>query len=84
MKRVVTAFACLVFTTVPASGQEVEYQSPFPGGYPSMYIFPPPVTASPTYPAWSPDGGSLAFAYQGRIWLVPVRLSALIDTKVTG
>jgi TolB protein len=40
-----------------------------------MYMesyFPPPVTASPTYPAWSPDGESLAFAYQGRIWLVPV------------
>ena len=34
--------------------------------------FPPPVTASPTYPAWAPDGASLAFAYQGRIWSVPV------------
>ena len=34
--------------------------------------FPPPVTASPTYPSWSPDGESLAFAYQGRIWVVPV------------
>jgi len=40
-----------------------------------MYMesyFPPPVTASPTYPSWSPDGESLAFAYQGRIWVVPV------------
>ena len=34
--------------------------------------FPPPATASPTYPSWSPDGESLAFAYQGRIWVVPV------------
>ncbi|HIC54184.1 MAG TPA: hypothetical protein EYO97_10165, partial [Gemmatimonadetes bacterium] len=45
------------------------------GGAGKMYMesyFPPPVTASPTYPAWSPDGASIAFAYQGRIWLVPV------------
>ncbi len=34
--------------------------------------FPPHVTASPTYPAWSADGGSIAFAYQGRIWVIPV------------
>ena len=66
-----------------ASAQQHEYPDPFPGGYPSladvsgagrMYMesyFPPPVTASPTYPAWSPDGESIAFAYQGRIWVVP-------------
>ena len=59
------------------------YPDPFPGGYADagfrgagkMYMesyFPPPVSASPTYPAWSPDGTSLAFAYQGRIWEVPV------------
>ena len=66
-----------------ASAQGHEYPDPFPGGYPSlagdsgagrMYMesyFPPPVTASPTYPAWSPDGESIAFAYQGRIWVVP-------------
>ena len=67
-----------------ASAQQYEYPDPFPGGYPSlagvsgagrMYMesyFPPPVTASPTYPAWSPDGESFAFASQGRIWVVPV------------
>ena len=67
----------------PAAAQQHEYPDPFPGGYPSlagvsnagrMYMesyFPPPVTASPTYPAWSPDGDSIAFAYQGRIWVVP-------------
>ena len=60
-----------------------EYPGPFPGGYPAMsgiggsgkmYMesyFPPPVTASPTYPAFSPDGALIAFAYQGRIWAVP-------------
>ncbi|MDE2872583.1 MAG: hypothetical protein OXQ94_12965, partial [Gemmatimonadota bacterium] len=71
---------------VPASAAQdaYEYPDPFPGGYPSlagasgagrMYMesyFPPPVTASPTYPAWSPGGEELAFAYQGRIWIVPV------------
>ncbi len=67
-----------------AAQQQYEYPDPFPGGYPSaagssnagrMYMesyFPPPVTASPTYPAWSPNGASIAFAYQGRIWVVPV------------
>ena len=80
------AAAALPSTPVPASAaqQAYEYPDPFPGGYPSlagaggagrMYMesyFPPPVTASPTYPAWSPDGEELAFAYQGRIWIVPV------------
>ena len=69
----------------PLAAQDVyQYPSSFPGGYPSMssgggagkmYMesyFPPPVTASPSYPAWSPDGASIAFAYQGRIWQVPI------------
>ena len=75
----------LLLTVNPVSAQDAsEYPGPFPGGYPSlntsagsgkMYMesyFPPPVTASPTYPSWSPDGESLAFAYQGRIWVVSV------------
>ena len=77
----VAALTALSPRTAPA--QQHEYPDPFPGGYPSladvsgagrMYMesyFPPPVTASPTYPAWSPDGESIAFAYQGRIWVVP-------------
>ncbi len=76
--------AALLLTAAPTAGQAAaDYPGPFPGGYPAsgfggagkMYMesyFPPPVTASPTYPAWAPDGGSLAFAYQGRIWQVPV------------
>ena len=81
-----TSAAALLSAPGPASAAQEAYQypDPFPGGYPSlagggnagrMYMesyFPPPVTASPTYPAWSPDGESLAFAYQGRIWIVPV------------
>ncbi len=72
----------LLLVGSPLYAQELtDYPSPFIGGYPSMngggagkmYMesyFPPPVTASPTYPAWAPDGGSIAFAYQGRIWAV--------------
>ena len=58
----------------PLAAQDVyQYPSSFPGGYPSMssgggagkmYMesyFPPPVTASPSYPAWSPDGTIIAF-----------------------
>ena len=70
---------------VGLAGQDAQqYPGPFPGGYPAMsgiggsgkmYMesyFPPPVHGGPpTYPAWSPDGGSIAFAYQGRIWAVP-------------
>ncbi|NIP60646.1 MAG: hypothetical protein GWM92_19755, partial [Gemmatimonadetes bacterium] len=59
----------LAATTVAAQ-QDLVYPGPMPGGYPSMdgeygaakmYMesyFPPPVTASPTYPAWAPDGRS--------------------------
>ncbi|MDE2943390.1 MAG: CehA/McbA family metallohydrolase [Gemmatimonadota bacterium] len=73
------------FAVPPLAGQDdlAKYPGPFPGGYPAMsgiggsgkmYMesyFPPPVTASPTYPAFSPDGAAIAFAYQGRIWAVP-------------
>ena len=80
----ISLLTCLLAVASPASAQDFsKYPSPFVGGYPAsgfggagkMYMesyFPPPVTASPTYPAWSPDGASLAFAYQGRIWSVAV------------
>ena len=83
--RIAPAAALLALSaSTPTSAQQYDYPDPFPGGYPNlsgssgagrMYMesyFPPPVTASPTYPAWSPDGESIAFAYQGRIWVVPV------------
>jgi TolB protein len=75
---------CLILMAGSTEAQDVApYPGPFVGGYPAsgfggagkMYMesyFLPPVTASPTYPAWSPDGASLAFAYQGRIWSVRV------------
>ena len=84
MNATAPLLACLVLVAAPVSAQPRVYPGTFPGGYPpmpslagsgKMYMegyFPPPVTASPTYPAWSPDGSSIAFAYQGRIWLVPV------------
>lgn len=80
-----TVAGLLLLLAGSAPGQQnSEYPGPFPGGYPAlensggagkMYMesyFPPPVTASPSYPSWSPDGESLAFAAHGRIWTVPV------------
>ncbi len=84
LRAPVLVSALVLIPGATAAQEPYEYPDPFPGGYPSlagagnagrMYMesyFPPPVTASPTYPAWSPDGESLAFAYQGRIWIVPV------------
>ena len=31
----------------------------------------PRVTSWPTYPAWSPDGTEIAFALDGRLWVMP-------------
>ena len=76
-----TLVAGLLWMSAPLSAQSgVEYPDPFIGGYPDLenttiymeWYYPPPVTASPTYPAWAPDGSSLAFAAHGRIWTVPV------------
>ena len=88
--------AVLVLVGVgPTLAQDLSaYPNPFVGGYPAsgfggagkMYMesyFPPPVTATPTYPAWSPDGASLAFAYQGRIWTVSVE-GGVADQITTG
>ncbi len=81
---IIRGVGLLLLIAAPVTAQErYEYPGPFPGGYPAldgsgagkMYMesyYPPPVTASPTYPSWSPDGGLLAFAYQGRIWVVSV------------
>ena len=71
-------FLCLVLIVGPVTAQqEYEYPGPMTGGYLGLshypkWYYPPPVTASPTYPTWSPDGESLAFAAHGRIWMVPV------------
>ncbi|MBT5875774.1 MAG: hypothetical protein HOH43_20280, partial [Candidatus Latescibacteria bacterium] len=38
------------------------------GNYMHNYYLPPPSPDSPRWPAWSPDGESLAFAMHGSIW----------------
>ena len=71
-------FVCLVLIVGPVTAQqEYQYPDPFPGAYLNMsyypkWYYPPPVTASPTYPTWSPDGESIVFAAHGRIWTVPI------------
>lgn len=67
----------LLVLSLPADAQVVPGYPPMTGmgGAGQMYMegyFLPPVTASPSFPTWSPDGESIAFSYQGRIWSVPV------------
>ncbi len=69
-----------LLTILPAlvSAQPAVYPLPdLPPSYPGaltggnyMYNFylPPPGTGSPWWPAWSPDGASLAFSLQGTLW----------------
>jgi len=38
------------------------------GNYMHSYYLPPPGGGGPSWPSWSPDGQSLAFAMQGSIW----------------
>ena len=77
MKRV-ASIALLTVLPVLGSAQPAVYPlQDLPQSYPNaltggnyMYNFylPPPGTGSPWWPAWSPDGTSLAFSLQGTIW----------------
>ena len=40
------------------------------GNYMYNFYLPPPGTATPWWPSWSPDGQHLAFSMQGTIWKI--------------
>ena len=40
------------------------------GNYMQNYYFPPAPSSTPWYPAWAPDGGSIAVGMSGSIWSV--------------
>ncbi|MEE8584872.1 MAG: CehA/McbA family metallohydrolase, partial [Acidobacteriota bacterium] len=42
------------------------------GNYMHNFYLPPPGTASPWWPSWSPDGKWLAFSMQGSLWKVAI------------
>src|SRR6266849_568797 len=53
------------------SAQETRYLPAKEGGhYMFNYYLPPAPSATPWWPAWAPDGKSLAVAMQGSIWRV--------------
>ncbi len=65
---------CCFAATVNASAQQPPpsaYQEALTGGnYMHNFYLPPPSTTTPRRPAWSPDGGELAFALHGSIWRI--------------
>jgi hypothetical protein len=69
----------LLWLCVPAllAAQTGNYPAARHGGtYMYNYYFPPAPSATPWWPAWSPDGKWLAVAMQGSIWKVDPRSGA--------
>ncbi len=77
MKRIPFLLSTLLLSTALAA-QPAVYLMPEPGltyanagtggNYMFNYYLPPQGTSTPWWPAWSPDGESLAFSMQGTIW----------------
>jgi TolB protein len=61
--------------TMQVSGDSREAELPFPdaktgANYMHNFYFPPGLTSTPWWPAWSPDGKWIAVSMEGSIWKV--------------
>lgn len=77
MRRVIGFTLCFVvvaafcFVGLSAQDEQSFYLPAKHGGhYMWAYYFPPAPSTTPWWPAWSPDGKSIAVAMQGSIWRI--------------
>jgi TolB protein len=80
----ITAVVAVVGSTIlPA--QETRYLPAKEGAhYMFNYYFPPAPSSTPWWPAWAPDGKSIAVAMQGSIWRVDPSTGAAVELVNSG
>lgn len=82
MQKGVLAALAAASAFAQQNGYPVVYPVATQGGqYMHNYYFPPSPSATPWYPAWAPDGKSIAFSMQGSVWKVD--LSTRIASELT-
>ncbi len=71
--RVATLALVALFPALPAEAQmsTLRYPAVAGGQIRVENYLVPRVTSWPAYPAWSPDGTEIAFALDGRLWVMP-------------
>ena len=71
--RVATLALVALFPALPAGAQmsTLRYPAVAGGQIRVENYLVPRVTSWPAYPAWSPDGTEIAFALDGRLWVMP-------------
>ena len=71
--RVATLALVALFPAFPAGAQmsTLRYPAVAGGQIRVENYLVPRVTSWPAYPAWSPDGTEIAFALDGRLWVMP-------------
>jgi len=80
--RISVALLAAASALAQQNGYPVVYPVATQGGqYMHNYYFPPSPSATPWYPAWAPDGKSIAFSMQGSVWKVD--LATRIATELT-
>jgi len=72
--RITPILILLALAASPAHSQRPEYPASRHGGtYIFSYYLPQTPTATPWWPAWSPDGKWIAVSMYGSIWKVDPR-----------